>query len=301
MRVGIVALLAAVLTACGSSGSGSAQRIGSGGAIRIVAAENFWGSIASQVGAGRVQVRSIIDNPDTDPHEYEPTASDARALAGADIVIVNGLGYDAWAEKLLAASPGSRTVINVGDLIGAKSGDNPHRWYNPGDVRAVIRTLTADLKRLAPADAVAIERSAHAFTTSGLKRYDDLIASIKRRYAGTRVGASESIFAMLSPSLGLSLITPPSLLKAVSEGTDVSAADKLTADRQIKDHEIAIYVYNSQNATPDIQAQLKECRDNGIPTATVTETMEPAGGTYQSWQAGQLRGIEAALAKASAS
>ena len=103
---------------------------------------------------------------------------------------------------------------------------------------------------------------------------------------------------MLAPSLGLDLITPPSFLKAISEGTDVSAADKETIDDQIKDHRIKIYVYNSQNVTPDVQAQLQEVKAEHIPYATITETLQPAGATYEAWQTRQLLGIEAALARA---
>ncbi len=287
-------LLAGLVTACGSS-AGSSSAAGS--PIRIVAAENFWGSIAAQVGGRDVTVTSIISNPASDPHDYEPTPGDARAIATADLVIVNGVGYDGWADRLLAISPG-RTVINVGDLVGAKSGDNPHRWYNPADVHTFIAALTADLTKLRPAKAAAFTQGRTHFESVGLKTYDDLIAAIKTRYAGVPVGASESILAMLTPALGLDLITPASFLRAISEGSDVSAADKTTIDRQIATKQIKIYIYNSQNTTPDVQSQLAACRAKGIPTATVTETLSPAGDTYQQWQSAQLRGIQAALAKA---
>jgi zinc/manganese transport system substrate-binding protein len=115
---------------------------------------------------------------------------------------------------------------------------------------------------------------------------------------GTPVGASESIFSMLAPSLGLNLITPSSFLKAISEGTDVSAADKATIDNQIKHHLIKAYIYNSQNTTPDVQAQLAECKAENIPTATITETLVLPTTSYQDWQTRQLDGIAAALAVA---
>ncbi len=117
--------------------------------IAVVAAENFWGSIAAQLGGGHVKVTSIIDNPDADPHDYEPTAADARTVAGARFALVNGIGYDGWADKLLAADPAAgRTDLDVGDLVGIKPGGNPHRWYSPADVHRVIdadhRGLQAD-------------------------------------------------------------------------------------------------------------------------------------------------------------
>ena len=71
--LGVLLLLLTALTACGTTNSGSS------GTIEVVAAENFWGSIASQVGGSHVHVTSIIDNPDVDPHDYEPkTSIDSR-------------------------------------------------------------------------------------------------------------------------------------------------------------------------------------------------------------------------------
>ena len=158
--------------------------------------------------------------------------------------------------------------------------------------------MVADFRTIDPKDSAYFTAQATHFDTVALKPYDDLIAAIKAKYAGTPVGASESIFAMLSPALGLDLITPPSFLKAISEGTEVSAADKATIDGQIANHQIKIYVYNSQNVTPDVQAQLSEVKAERIPYTTITETLAPASATYQAWQTKQLVGIESALAKA---
>lgn len=266
--------------------------------VRVVAAENFWGSIAGQVGGHHVQVTSIITNPNADPHAYEPTAGDARTLAQADVVIENGLGYDPWVARLLAADQSHPKVLDVGAVVGVAEGGNPHRWYNPSDVRTVIRQLVADLQKADPTDSAAFDRQRAAFTTVALRPYDQLIAAIKAGYSGTPVGASESIFAMLAPALGLNLITPPAFLRAISEGTDVAAADKATIDAQIRDHQIKVYVYNSQNATPDIQAQVKACRAAGILTTTITETLVPTRSTYQAWQVRQLEALQAALQRA---
>jgi zinc/manganese transport system substrate-binding protein len=292
-----LAVIGVLLTLCAACADAGTRRSGPvvGRPVRIVAAENFWGSIAAQVGGSAVGVDAVITNPAADPHDYEPTPADARAMAGADLVIVNGVGYDPWATTLLAASPGP-IVINVGNLVGAKDGDNPHLWYNPSYVRTFIAELTRRLKTLDPAGD--FDHRSRVYETVGLKRYDDLTATTRRRFSNTSVGASESIFAMLAPALGLHLVTPPSFLRAISEGSDVSAADKRTIDRQIASRQIAIYVYNSQNATPDVQAQLASCRAHGIPIAAITETMAPANATYQQWQSDQLAGIEQALVKA---
>jgi zinc/manganese transport system substrate-binding protein len=291
--------LALGMAACSSaaSSSDSVSASSSTRVVPVVAAENFWGSIVAQLGGVHAHVVSIITNPNTDPHSYEPTAADARAMAGAQLVVENGIGYDPWAEKLLTADPASITALDVGTVLGVPVGSNPHRWYSPGDVHAIIEKMTTDLQKLDPRDAAYFARRMQHFESVDLAPYDATIAAIKATYGGTKVGASESIFAMVAPSLGLDLITPPSFLKAISEGTDVSVADKETIDTQIRDHEIKLYVYNSQNVTPDVQAQLREVKAEHIPHATITETLQPAGATYQAWQTRQLVGIEAALAR----
>jgi zinc/manganese transport system substrate-binding protein len=293
----IVALVALAVAACGAPPvtGGAAPP----GVVRVVAAEDFWGSIAAQVGGAAAHVASIITNPDVDPHAYEPTAADARAVASAALVIENGIGYDPWMAKLVAAD-GSRApmVLDVGALLHVPAGGNPHRWYDPADVRRVVAALAADLARLDRSAAARFAAGARRFESVGLARYDGLVAAIRSRYAGTPVGASESIFAMLAPALGLRLVTPPSFLRAISEGGEVSAADIRTIDHQIRSHAIAIYVLNSQNVTPEVQAQLALARAEHIPVATITETLVPAGATYQAWQVAELEGIEAALARA---
>jgi zinc/manganese transport system substrate-binding protein len=265
----------------------------------VVAAENFWGNIASQLGGSHVTETSIVTNPDTDPHSYEPTAADARVVAMAQYVIVNGIGYDPWAPKLLAADPAQgRHELTIGDLLGLRPGDNPHRWYSPLDVHAVIGKITADYKLLDPADAAYFQARKDSFDTAALATYDQLISAINARYAGVAVGASESIVSPLAAALGLKVLTPYSFLKAVSEGTEPAASDKAAIDQQIKTKKIKVYIYNSQNATPDVAAQIQEATMAGIPVTSVTETLAPADATFQAWQVKELRGIEAALARA---
>jgi zinc/manganese transport system substrate-binding protein len=295
--VALVALLG-LLAGCGSTPSSSAHA-SSSGAVQVVAAENFWGSIASQLGGSKASVRSIIVDPGADPHTYEPKAADARTLATARLVIANGVGYDPWAPKLLAANPApGRQVITVGDLFGLKEGDNPHRWYSPPDVLTVANAITAELKRLDAADAAYFDQQRAAFENQRLARYHQLLATIGSRYAGVPVGASESIFALLAPDLKLGLRTPPSFMKAISEGTEPSAQDTATIQRQLANRQVKVWIYNSQNATPAIQRLNALARSRGIPIATVTETMTPATASFEDWQAAQLEGIARALHQA---
>ncbi len=213
-------------------------------------------------------------------------------------MIVNGIGYDPWAPQLLAANPvKGRIVLTVGDVVGIKPGGNPHRWYSPGNVQQVISAIVADYKQLDPADAAYFDREQASFETKGLGAYKAEIATIKRKYVGVPVGASESIFAPLARALGLDLLTPYSFLNAISEG-EPTAGDKITIDRQIAKKEITVWVENSQNSTPDVQRFTAEARSKGIPVTTITETLAPASATFQAWQLAQLKALAAALHKA---
>ena len=296
MLVSILLLL--LLTACGTS-SQTATPSSGGKTIEVVAAENFWGSIASQVGGSHVHVTSIIVDPNADPHSYEPTTANARTVAEAQYVIFNGAGYDPWMDKLLQANPVSgRKELNVGDFNGKHEGDNPHMWYNPDYVTAVANKIRDDLKGIDAGDASDFDHSAQTFLTTSLQQYHTLIANIKAKYSGTPVGATESIFSYLAPALGLNLITPYSYLKAVSEGQDISAADEATVEQQITQKQIKVLIYNSQNTPNNIQALINKAKANNIPVATITETLTPATASFQDWQSAQLQGIQNALAQA---
>jgi zinc/manganese transport system substrate-binding protein len=294
------ALLALLALAGGCAGLSTDRATTTGGkGLQVVAAENFWGSIASQLGGSRVHVTSVIASPATDPHDYEPTAADARTMAGAQLAIVNGIGYDPWAGKLIAANPvHGRVVLTVGDLLGLEPGANPHRWYSPTDVQKVIDQIARDYTKLDPKNATSFEQQKRRFETRGLAQYKRLIATIKRKYHGVPVGASESIFAPLAEALGLKVLTPTSFLKATSEGTEPTAADKTTIDRQIASRQIKVWVFNSQNSTPDVQRITDAARKKRIPVTTITETPTPPSVSFQGWQARQLETLAAALAKA---
>jgi zinc/manganese transport system substrate-binding protein len=264
--------------------------------LRVVAAEDFWGSIAAQLGGERVEVQSILTNPDSDPHSYEPTARDARTMAGARVAIVNGIGYDEWASRLLGANPSEgRGVIDVGRLLGLGQGQNPHQWYSPAHVRAVVGAIVAAYDRQEPAWASYFAKRRRTFETVGLARYDALIGQIRARYGGVGVGYSESVFQPLGEALGLKLVTPYSFAKAVAEGGEVSARDRQAVDREVSGGSVKVWVVNSQNLTPDVQRVSELARSARIPIATVTETLSPAGDTFEQWQVAQLEGLQRAL------
>jgi zinc/manganese transport system substrate-binding protein len=290
------AVSTSVLIGCGSGSAGSASTSVPSGVFQVAVAENFWGSIAKQEGGDRAHVTSIIVNPNADPHAYEPTTGDARLMANAKYVVYNGAGYDPWAPKLLAANPvNGRRVLEVGKLIGKNEGDNPHMWYGPSYVARVAAQITADYKRLDPRDAAYFERRHTAFMNVALKPYHAEISLIERKYHGVPAGSTESIFQYLAQALHLTLITPPGFMKAISEGTGPTAQDKSTFDQQIARKEIKVFVYNSQNATPDTNALEAKAKAQHIPVVPITETLQPAGASFQTWQTSQLRVLAAAL------
>ena len=290
----VAALLGATaVTACGSGGSSTGARV-----IEVVAAENTWGSLAEQVGGTHVHVVSLVHSPSVDPHDYEPTAEDARAVAVARYVIVNGAGYDPWASRLLDANPSSdRVVLTVADLVHRRQGDNPHVWYDPTAVSRAVSQMVADLSRLDSSGDAYVQQQA-AVLYRAFSRYNDLRASIRARFRGVAVGATETIFTDLAADLGLRLATPDSFMKAISQGADVTARDKAAVDALVSSRAIQVLVFNRQNSTPDVDRLVARARAEGIPVVAITETPVPATARFQDWQVAQLTALQQALQKA---
>jgi len=277
--------------ACGSTGSPAS----SSGVINVVAAENFWGSVATQLGGSKVNVQSVVTDPNADPHEYESSANDARAFAEANLVILNGAGYDDWGKKLLTANQASgRNVLNLADLLGKKVGDNPHFWYNPDYVVRVADSITAQFKSIDPADASYFERRRQELATA-LGPYSAEIANIKQRYAGVAIGATESIFVYMAAALGLSLTTPVEFMNAVAEGNDPPVSAVVQFQEQISGRQIKVLVYNLQTSTA-VTTNIKAlAAAKHVPSVGVSETPLPDNLTFQDWQLKQLKSLEAAL------
>ena len=173
--------------------------------LAVVAAENFYGDVAQQIGGADVAVTSILSSPDQDPHLFEASPSTAKQLAGAKIVIVSGADYDPWMQKLLDASkaPGRKEIV-VADLIHKKSGDNPHVWYDVAAMKALAKSLTAELSAADPAHKADYEKGGETFLAS-LKPLDARIAELKKKYAGAPVTASEPVFGYMAQALGLKM------------------------------------------------------------------------------------------------
>jgi zinc/manganese transport system substrate-binding protein len=267
----------------------------SGGKIKIVAAENFWGSLASQIGGNRVSVFSIVSDPNADPHEYEVNSQDALDISKANYVILNGVGYDTWANKLLSASPNpTRKVLTVANLFNKKPGDNPHLWYNPSYVNTAINVMRKNLISIDPADAAYFD-SNYTKLTNELSVYQDRIKDISHQFGGTKVAATEDIFAYLASASKLNLISPPAFTEAVAEGNDPPASSVVQFEQQLESGNVKVLVYNEQTVTPLTESIKSLAAKENIPVVGITETIQPPGLSFEDWMNSELINLQNAL------
>jgi zinc/manganese transport system substrate-binding protein len=262
--------------------------------IPVVAAENFYGDVVQQLGGDRVDVTSILSNPDQDPHLFEASPKTARALQHASLVVYNGADYDPWMAKLLAASKGTqRVTIVAADLTGKKGGDNPHLWYDPATMPKVAQAVSAALVAADPAHKSAYDANLAKFLDS-LKPIDARVAELRRRYAGVPVTATEPVFGYMSDAVGLTMRNLRFQLATMND-TEASAADIAAFERDLREKRVRVLIYNSQATEALTKRMLKLAQQSKVPTLSVTET-EPAGKTYQTWMLTQLDALGAALA-----
>jgi zinc/manganese transport system substrate-binding protein len=267
-----------------------------GGTINIVAAEDFYGNIAQQLGGDKVSVTSILSDPNVDPHEYESDVQDGIAITNASIVIENGLQYDTWMDKLLSASPNSnRVLITAGAIAPDPLPDNPHVWYGIDNISTIAGAIERALIKIDPMDAAVFQNNLTSFNAS-LTPIAAKMNEIKTQYAGTPVGLTETIYLYQTAPMGLSVLTPFNFEKAIAEGNDPSAQDVNTTNQQVAGKKIKVLIYNSQTVTPITTNLQSAAQANGIPVVPVTETMPP-NDTYQTWMMNELNALETALAQ----
>ncbi|HEY7231793.1 MAG TPA: zinc ABC transporter substrate-binding protein [Pseudolabrys sp.] len=263
--------------------------------ISVVAAENFYGDIARQIGGERVSVVSILSNPDQDPHLFETTPGIVRQLATAQIVIFNGANYDVWMDKLLAAAPRpGRIIINAARLTGYKTGDNPHLWYEPA---------TMPIVAVAIADALAKADGAHAAeykerlktTLSALDVVRQRVARLKAKHGGVAITATEPVFGPMARTLGL-IMRNERFQLAMMNDTEPSARDVAAFENDLKTRKVRLLIYNSQ-VSDKLTGRLRDIATKaGVPVVGITETM-PANISFRDWMLGELDAIDKALSE----
>ncbi len=261
--------------------------------VKVVAAENFYGDMASQIGGANVAVTSILSDPDTDPHLFEASPGTAKAMSDAKVVIVNGVDYDPWMEKLLSAHKApERKEIIVAKLVGHKAGDNPHLWYDPAYMKAAAKALVADLIAVDPAHKADYEQG-HAKFLDSLKPLDDKIAAMRKSYAGQPVTASEPVFGYQAGLIGLKVHNEKYAL-AVMNNAEPTPSEVAAFENDLKGKKVKAMLYNAQASEPAVGKLVQLAKDNNIPVVGVSET-EPPNSTYQDWMMGQLNALDKAL------
>jgi len=307
ITVGIyVNMKASTLSSGQSSTSGTLKQ------IKIVAAENFWGSLVGQLGGNRVSVLSIVSDPNADPHEYESSTADALAIANAGFVIVNGADYDDWALQLIAASATpSQKVLDVQQLLNstvnpgcaeaaynASNGCvNPHFWYSPYYVNYTVHAMYNDLVSIDPAGQTYYRQQYSALNSSLYLSYMSRIEEIHQDYGGAPIASTESIFVYMANATGLKVVSPVGFMKAVAEGNDPSAQDVATFEQLMKEgnSSVRVLVYNEQTVTPLTQTIKALAAQYEIPTIGVTETIQPPDTAFQVWMGAELISLQDAL------
>ncbi len=272
----------------------------SGEVIKVVAAENFWGSLVAQLGGVHASVTSIVTDPNTDPHEYQANDSDAIAIDQAQYVIVNNVGYDDWATQLIAADGNTnQTVLNIGDMLGVSVDGgivtgNPHLWYNPAYVNQTVAWMYHNLTAIAPSLTGYFTEQYHNLTASLATLYSR-VTQIKDQFAGKEVASTESIFVYLANATDLDLVSPPAFMEAVAEGNDPPDSSVVTFENQLESGNVTVLVYNLQTVTP-ITTEMKQiAAQYNVTTMFVTETIQPPNVPFQSWMMGELDALQDAL------
>jgi len=268
---------------------------GPNGAIQVVAAENFWGSLITQLGGTRVSVTSIVSDPNTDPHEYESNTANAIAIANAQLVVVNGAGYDTWAQQLIASSNApNQVVLNVQEVINQTADANPHFWYSPTYVNETVKAMYEDLVSIDPSHASYYAQQYNGLNAS-LSEYNGRIAQIKQQFGGVKIASTENIFAYLANATGLDLVSPPAFMEAVAEGNDPPAQSIVQFDQLITNGTVKVLVYNAQTVTPLTESTKALASQHNIPIVPVTETIQPPDVSFQVWMNAQLIALQNAL------
>jgi zinc/manganese transport system substrate-binding protein len=281
---------AASSAAPASSGDGSCPTK----PINIVVSVDQWGDIVKALGGSCAAVKTVLASSSVDPHDYEPSPSDAATFSGAQLVVVNGADYDSWAAKLAATSAPTAPVVDAAGVTNTTNGANPHLWYSPSAVSVVADAVTRALAKLDPpaADYFATQRS--AFTDS-LKPYDGLIASIRSAASGKSYAASESVFDYMAHALGLVNKTPAGYQTASANGSDPSPADLEAFRRALIDRQVDVLIYNTQTQGSVPEQIRSSAEQAGVPVVEVTETIAPGATSFESWQVAQLTALAKAL------
>ena len=260
--------------------------------LHVVAAENFYGSIAKSIGGSGVEVQSILNNPNQDPHLFSSNPSIAKAITNANIIIYNGIGYDAWITHLIQDDTETQTTIIVADLIGAKNDDNPHIWYKPETGLILAKNLLNLLIKLDPHNASEYQQNFNKFSVK-YAAYLRQIQTIKNQFKGTSITATEPLFDYLAQSLGFNMLGSDFQLSIMNE-VPPSPQQIINFQKIILNHQVKLLIYNTQVSNPITKRMQDLAIQNNIPVVGVSET-EPVDMDFLGWMNSNLNAVVAAL------
>lgn len=266
--------------------------------IIAVGAENEYANVLSQIGGKYVKVSSILDDPNTDPHTYEASASVAEAIGRAQLIVQNGVGYDGFMNRIEAASPNpKRKIVVAQNVLGLPSDTpNPHLWYSPKTMPAVAGAIAKDLEKLDPSHSAYFQKNLASFKTS-LQPWLLAIAAFKSKYAGTPVAVTEPVADYLLKAMGAKILTPFVFQADIMNGVDPAPEDISLVEGFLTTHRAKVFCYNQQ-VVDSLTLTIKQTALSAkVPVVGVYETMPTPGYDYQTWMLAEVKAIEAAITK----
>ena len=279
----LMGVLMIVLSGCGRKTQTSNK-------LHIVASLNFYGETAKAVAGKYGTVTSIIKSPNVDPHDFEPTTNSAKAVAKADVVVYNGLGYDSWMQRLISSdSEGNVKALNVGkSVMNKQTGDNPHLWYNDQTMAKLANRLAKIYAKKDPKHRKQFEANAKNYVAS-LKVIQKKVAALKQNRQKSLVDVSEPVFNYALTKMGYKINNSHFAL-AVENGSDPSAQDIRQMQKDIKQHKIAFFVNNPQASDAIVKNMVTLAKKHNVPVLNVTET-QPSNKTYIEWMTDQYQQV----------
>lgn len=261
--------------------------------VKIVAAENMYGELAKQLGGKLVQVTSILNNPEQDPHLFSVSPSVAKKLAEAEVIIYNGAGYDTWMDKLIEVNQSKQQkIINIADLIGAAPGVNPHLWYQPQTMQTYAKAMADTLSKIDSKNQAYYQQQLAIFQQNYLQ-LSSKIVTLRHKYAGMPVIATEPVFEYMSEALGLKMLGQ-GFQQSVMNEAEPSPSQLAEVEDLLKNRRVKVLFYNKQVITDLTKKLLSLAKDRGIPIVGIYE-IEPPETDYLSWMLNQLNNLDQAL------
>jgi len=262
--------------------------------VTVVVSVSQWSDLAQTLGGDCAAVTTVLRSGSTDPHDFEPRPSDIAAFTDADVVLVNGAGYDAWASDAVDTLDTRPAVLTVADIAGAPEG-NPHLWYDPDVVDMVATSLTAELAQRSPDAADYFAERARA-STADLAPYLAAVAAVRDAAGGRSYAATEPVFDDMAAAVGLADRTPRGYRQAVSNDSDPSPGEIAAFDSELADGGVDVLVVNRQTEGSLTDQLRAAAEDAGVPVVEVTESPPEDAGSFVAWQVAQLEDLETALA-----